>query len=184
VSTITGTVPQPGHLYRYDDAVRREYLVFVTSAEVTAYAWVVTGYRVTAAYQMTGERVTESGSIGRPHGVPHKAFCAPAGIGGRDGQIPLFSDRFPASDASLVRGAEHAGRARLSKRTYQPVPGADVPQDIIWTTPRRNQGQTVEVSYSLGIPAGKTAGMEAGHGDPWMRETDHSDGTVTYFRYR
>jgi hypothetical protein len=38
-----------------------------------------------------------------------------------------------------------------------------------WMTPPESQGQIVERSYGVDDD-----------GDPWMRTTDHGDGTVTY----
>lgn len=65
---------------------------------------------------------------------------------------------------------------------YDEIPASEVPAGIIWTTPRRHQGQAVEVSYSRGIPAGKAADMEADEGAPYMRVTDHASGLTTYSR--
>ncbi len=70
----------------------------------------------------------------------------------------------------------------MSTTTYDAVPASEVPQGIIWTVPAVSQGQIVEVAYSRGIPAGKRVNYEAGHGDPYMREADASDGTVAYYR--
>ena len=111
------TVPEPGRLYRHDtsDALQRSsHLIFVTHVSVTAHTWTVRGYRVSPGYVLTGEALTESGSIGRPYGVPHQAFCAPLGAGADAGraQLLLFSSRFPASDSSLVAAVEHEGRSR------------------------------------------------------------------------
>jgi hypothetical protein len=66
--------------------------------------------------------------------------------------------------------------------TYRAVPASEVPDSIVFTTPARNTGQIVEVSYSRGIPAGRARDMEAGDGDPWMRVTDRSDRSVTFYR--
>jgi hypothetical protein len=67
--------------------------------------------------------------------------------------------------------------------TYDPIGASMLPAGgkIIWVTPRRCQGQIVEVSYSLGIPAGKNINYEADLGDPYMRVIDNSDGHVAYY---
>jgi hypothetical protein len=67
--------------------------------------------------------------------------------------------------------------------TYDPIGASMLPAGgkIIWVTPRRCQGQIVEVSYSRGIPAGKGINYEADAGDPYMRVIDHSDGHVAYY---
>lgn len=65
---------------------------------------------------------------------------------------------------------------------YRTVPAADVPGNIIWHTPGRNQGQIVEVSYSRGIPAGKAADMEADEGAPWKRVKDTSVPETIYYK--
>lgn len=116
-SAAAVTVPEPGRLYRCDtsDCLQRSsHLIFVTHVGVTAHTWTVHGYRVSPGYVLTGDALLESGSIGRPYGVPHQAFCAPLGVGAEAGreQLPLFSGRFPASDASLVTAVERQGRAR------------------------------------------------------------------------
>ena len=71
----------------------------------------------------------------------------------------------------------------MSKRTgtYEEIPAASIPPRIVFTVPRRNQGQMVEYAYSRGIPAGGAGDMEADEGDPYMRVTDER-GTVTYYR--
>lgn len=66
---------------------------------------------------------------------------------------------------------------------YRRVTKADVPTNLVWDTPRRNQGQTVEVAYSTGIPAGRNVNYAADHGDLWMRSTDRSDNTVRFYRH-
>lgn len=65
---------------------------------------------------------------------------------------------------------------------YRRVTERDVPTNLIWVTPRRNQGQIVEVSFSNGIPAGRRVNYEADDGDPWMRSVDRSDNTVRFYR--
>jgi len=119
MSQATVTVPQPGRVYSVDrsDATRSNVRrMFVTKVEVHPAAWVVYGYQVSdsSSYLLTDEQVTESGSIGRPYGVRHEAFCVPLGLGAERGreQAPLFSDRFAASDASRVAAAETEGRKR------------------------------------------------------------------------
>ena len=64
---------------------------------------------------------------------------------------------------------------------YLEVPAGKVPGSIVFTVPRRHQGQAVEVAYSRGIPAGTGANMDADDGDPWKRVTDGSDGSVRYY---
>jgi hypothetical protein len=67
--------------------------------------------------------------------------------------------------------------------TYDPIDASMLPAGgkIIWVTPRRCQGQIVEVSYSRGIPAGKSINYEADLGDKYKRVIDHSDGEVIYY---
>jgi hypothetical protein len=66
--------------------------------------------------------------------------------------------------------------------TYKPVPASAVPANLVWITPRRNQGQIVEVSYSTGVPSGRETNYEADEGDPWQRTIDHADRSTTYAR--
>lgn len=65
------------------------------------------------------------------------------------------------------------------KVTYTEVPESKVPAGARWTTPRANQGQTVEVSYSTGNPRQRD---ESGRGDRFQRVVDHSDRSVWYGR--
>lgn len=65
---------------------------------------------------------------------------------------------------------------------YTEAPASEVPDSIIFTTPVRNQGQIVEVSYSTGTPAGLARNYDADEGDPWMQETDHSTGSTRFYR--
>ena len=65
--------------------------------------------------------------------------------------------------------------------TYTEIPAGSVPAGIVFTVPRRHQGQAVEYAYSRGIPAGKAADMEAGDGDLYMRVTDERH-VITYYR--
>lgn len=62
---------------------------------------------------------------------------------------------------------------------YIEIPAAQVPEDIRWDVPARNQGQIVEVAYG----DHRRYGSEANHGAPYKRVTDHSEGSVTYYRY-
>lgn len=50
--------------------------------------------------------------------------------------------------------------------------------DVRWDTPRRHQGQIVEVSYA----SWPRSSREADVLDPYKRVIDHSDGTVEYYR--
>jgi hypothetical protein len=70
----------------------------------------------------------------------------------------------------------------MSAAKYKQVPASEVPGNLIWVTPRRNQNQIVEVSYSTGIPARRGVNYEADEGSPWMRELDHSDRITVYYR--
>ncbi len=72
------------------------------------------------------------------------------------------------------------GRMTTKSTTYKPVPSA--PSNLIWITPRRHQGQIVEVSYATGVPAGRGVNYDADSGDPWKRVEDHSTGQVSYYR--
>lgn len=62
---------------------------------------------------------------------------------------------------------------------YKPISLAELPDGLIFHTPRQNQGQIVEVSYSSGRPGDRS---EAGPGDTYKRVVDHSDGTTDYYR--
>ena len=79
-------------------------------------------------------------------------------------------------------GVALRNREPARKKTYSEVSASDVPSDIVWDVPRRNQGQIVEVAYSRGIPAHRRVNHAADHGDPWKRVTDGSDRSVRYFR--
>ncbi len=65
--------------------------------------------------------------------------------------------------------------------TYEAVPEEDFFLDLIFVTPRRNQGQSVTVSYSTGVPAGRGVNYEADHGDPYRKTVD-ADGRIFYGR--
>ena len=65
---------------------------------------------------------------------------------------------------------------------YDQIPAGQVPGGIVWVTPARSQGQTVETSYSRGIPGARLVNYDAADGDAYRRVTDHSGGTVTYYR--
>ena len=66
-----------------------------------------------------------------------------------------------------------------TKPTYTEVPEFSVPKHARWTTPRANQGQMVEVSYSTGDPNQRD---ESGPGDRFRRVIDHSDRSVWFGR--
>lgn len=70
----------------------------------------------------------------------------------------------------------------MSTTEYAEVAASEVPQSIVWITPDRGRGQIVETSYSTGRPAGLGGNYDADHGDRWMRVTDHSDGSTSYYR--
>lgn len=59
---------------------------------------------------------------------------------------------------------------------WWPIPYWEVPQEVRFDTPRRNQGQIVEVSF------GTFGRAEADDGDPYMKITDHSDGSVSCYK--
>lgn len=52
----------------------------------------------------------------------------------------------------------------------------EIPDGVRFDVTMRNQGQIVEIAY------GGFGRAEHDAGDPYKRVTDHSDGSVTYFR--
>ena len=65
------------------------------------------------------------------------------------------------------------------KYIYTKIDKSQIPAGVRFDTPRRNQGQIVEVSY------GTFGRYEAGAGDPYKRCIDHSEGglaTASYYR--
>lgn len=60
--------------------------------------------------------------------------------------------------------------------SYQAIPESEVPSKARFDTPRRNQGQIVEVAYADWPPQ---AG-EAGPGSKYRMTVDRSDGRVWY----
>lgn len=66
----------------------------------------------------------------------------------------------------------------MSRATYRYVPVAEsaIPSGVRFDVPRRNQGQTVEVSY------GDFGRSEHDRGDLYMRIEDRSDRRVTYYQ--
>jgi hypothetical protein len=72
-----------------------------------------------------------------------------------------------------------AERARTATDDpWWPITAAELPLRLRFDTPRRNQGQIVEVSY------GTFGRAEADSCDPYMLVTDHSDGTTSFYRRR
>lgn len=69
-----------------------------------------------------------------------------------------------------------------TETTYAEVPNTDVPENLIWVTPRQSQGQITEVSYSTGVPSGRSANYDADKGDPWKRVIDHQGGRPRFYR--
>lgn len=61
---------------------------------------------------------------------------------------------------------------------YVECSAKDVPDDIRFDVPRRNQGQMVEIAYG---DRGRFRG-ENDEGSPYKRVTDGSDRSVTYYR--
>ena len=55
---------------------------------------------------------------------------------------------------------------------------SDVPENIRFDVPLRNQGQIVEVAF--GVP--NQVRSIADDGDPYMRITDHGDGSVQFYK--
>lgn len=118
MSEASTAIPEAGRLYRYDDGE----LVFVTSASSSADHWAVAGYLVTRSYVLTETLEGWSGPNGTHYGVPREPFCNPAGVpAGSEGQRPLFSARFPASDHSRVTAVEAQGRKRHMRAAAFPV---------------------------------------------------------------
>lgn len=66
---------------------------------------------------------------------------------------------------------------RIVAAGYAPCVEADIPAGVQFTTPRRNQGQIVEVSY------GGFGRSEFGFGDPYRHRIDRSDGSSEYARW-
>lgn len=62
---------------------------------------------------------------------------------------------------------------------YALIDRSELPANLRWDVPRRNQGQTVEVAYAHQTPKTRS---EADDGDHYKRVTDHSDRSVTYYR--
>ncbi len=58
------------------------------------------------------------------------------------------------------------------------------PPGVIWVTPRRNQGQIVEISYSIGIPAGRDLNYAADDGARYKRVEDRADGAIRHYLRR
>lgn len=65
---------------------------------------------------------------------------------------------------------------------YTAIPASEVPGDLVWIIPRRNQGQIVEVAYSNGVPDGRSVNYDADEGARYKRVTDRSDRSVIYYR--
>lgn len=66
----------------------------------------------------------------------------------------------------------------MARHEYEPCALDDIPDDVRFDVPERYQGQIVEVAYGGYDRAGNDLG------DPYMRRTDRSDNTVTYYRLR
>lgn len=63
--------------------------------------------------------------------------------------------------------------------TYVEIPAGEVPAGVIWDTPRRHQGQTVEVSYATRIRSTRGG---ADDGDEYKRVIDRSVPETRYYR--
>lgn len=62
---------------------------------------------------------------------------------------------------------------------YLQIHESAVPPGAVFVTPGRNQGQTIEVSYSTGASAGN---VDADHGATFQRIVDRAANTTTYYR--
>lgn len=67
-------------------------------------------------------------------------------------------------------------RATTPDAEWWPIPSWEVPAEIRFDVPARNQGQIVEVSY------GTFDRGEAGSADPYMQVHDHSDGSHRIYK--
>lgn len=65
----------------------------------------------------------------------------------------------------------------MSKTKYIPTTADEIPADVRWEVPARNQGQMVEVAYAS--PGSRYC---ADHGDKYQRVLDRSVGPAA-FRY-
>lgn len=65
----------------------------------------------------------------------------------------------------------------MSKQ-YKRVDETEYLKSMSWDTPRSEQGQIVQTSYSTGHPGREPAGP----GDRYMRVVDGSDGSVEYYQ--
>jgi hypothetical protein len=66
--------------------------------------------------------------------------------------------------------------------TYEQIPESAVPATLVWTAETASRNSIVRTEYSTGRPAGQGGNYEACDGDPYMRVTDDSDGSVTYYK--
>lgn len=62
--------------------------------------------------------------------------------------------------------------------TYEPIAEREVPLNVRFDVPRRNQGQMIEIAY------GGTGRYEHDDGDAYKRIFDASDRITTYYRRR
>jgi len=77
-----------------------------------------------------------------------------------------------------VRRVEAERREMEADDPWWPIPSWEVPEAVRFDTPRRNQGQIVQVSF------GTFGAAEADTVDPYMRVTDHSDGQRRTYKRR
>jgi hypothetical protein len=89
-------------------------------------------------------------------------------------------DRRRAADAreQELASVEAARRETGADDPWWPIPSWEVPARARFSTPRRNQGQIVEVSY------GDFGASEADDDAPYMHIADASDRTSEYYRRR
>lgn len=69
----------------------------------------------------------------------------------------------------------------MTTNEYHRVDKREVPDDLIWHTPRQHQGQAIEISFAHSNPRWKS---EAGPGSRWKSEIDHSLGPTAVRYYR
>lgn len=86
-------------------------------------------------------------------------------------------DRRRQRDAEVQR-VEAERRETEADDPWWPIPSWEVPEGVRFDTPRRNQGQIVEVSF------GTFDRAEADSIDPYMAVTDHSDGSHRTYKRR
>lgn len=64
----------------------------------------------------------------------------------------------------------------MAKVVYEEINPSLLPEGVRFDVPMRNQGQIVEIAY------GGFSRAEHGEGDPYMRVTNRSDNTISYYK--